>query len=171
MESSKLSTKKKVRFEPFRPDLVVENFDCGDERLNTYLKKRLIKDQAAKACAGHCLIDSDTKEVLGFYTLSSSEVDKEKADTNYPYQKVPVTRLGRLALHVNLQGRGQGINLVAHAMMKVASISNDTGVYALVVDAVRNKIQFYNRAGFVVIEDNPGSRTVFMALKVADFPT
>ena len=61
--------------------------------------------------------------------------------------------------------------MVAGAIVKVASIAKEAGVHSLVVDAVRDKIGFYSSAGFTVIRDVEGERTVFMALSITDIPT
>lgn len=171
MESSKLKSKVKLKFETLNAATKIEGFDCGDVRLNEFVRDRMLKEQEQGASAVHCAVDIATGKMLAFYTLSTISVDKTELGVKFPYKQVPAIKLGRLAVDVSLQGNGVGLHMVAGAIVKVASIAKEAGVHSLVVDAVRDKIGFYSSAGFTVIRDVEGERTVFMALSITDIST
>lgn len=98
MESSKLKSKVKLKFETLNAATKIEGFDCGDVRLNEFVRDRMLKEQEQGASAVHCAVDVATEKMLAFYTLSSISVDKTELGVKFPYKQVPAIKLGRLAV-------------------------------------------------------------------------
>lgn len=62
---------------------------------------------------------------------------------------MPAILLGRLALVGKLQGQGLGVELVADAVHRVASVARTVGVRLLVVEALNERTaKFYSEVGF-----------------------
>ena len=100
-----------------------ENFDCGVESLNKYIKKIASQDLKRKAATVFVLIDSSTDNVLGYYTLSSfslelSEIEAIVAKKLPRYPLLPATMLGRLAVDKRYKGKGLGQLMLIDAMKK-----------------------------------------------------
>lgn len=132
------------------------DFDCGEPQLNAYLL-RLARQQAQRDFSRTYvaqLLDETPGEaarIQGFYSISSGSIDFKNlpAALKLPRYPVPVARMGRLAVDLRAQGQGVGAALLAHAMQLSATLAQQIGVYALVVDAKHEAAAaFYARYGF-----------------------
>src|SRR4030095_1753682 len=95
------------------------SFDCGNEDLNDWLKRRAPAGEGASArtgvlCGGHRL--------AGYYCLATGSIEREnlssaKLRKNLP-DPIPILVLGRLAIALDYQGRGLGKALLKDAVLK-----------------------------------------------------
>jgi ribosomal protein S18 acetylase RimI-like enzyme len=150
-----------------------DDFDCGSEELNSFLKAKARQNQKAGFNRTFVAIKSDDadKKVLGFYSLSMGEIDlsnlPETLRKKLPKHPVPIARMGRLAVDKSTQGQGLGKLLLVDAMKRVQAASRSVGVYALLVDAKDDQAKaFYKKYGFIELVDEP--MTLFLPL--ASFP-
>ena len=100
-----------------------DNFYCGVESLNRYIKKIASQDLKRKAATVFVVIDSSTENVMGYYTLSSfsqelSEIEAIVAKKLPRYPFLPATMLGRLAVDKRYKGKGLGQLMLIDAMKK-----------------------------------------------------
>jgi ribosomal protein S18 acetylase RimI-like enzyme len=127
------------------------DFDCGEPALNNFLQ-RLARQQAQRDFNRTYVAVSDgDPRVRGFYALSSASIDFEHwpAGLHLPRYPVPVARIGRLAVAVREQGNRIGEALLRHAMHLGASLAEQIGLHAMVVDAKDEAaVAFYMRYGF-----------------------
>ena len=138
-----------------------ESFDCGVEALNGFLKKHAFQNQKNHINNTFIAIDDDLKssekkEVLGFYTLSTGQIDVDSLPKKMKHPKYPVSiaRLARLATDLKYQQQGIGGFLLYDALQKIKIASNLMGIFAVVVDAKNDLAKsFYERYGFVPLED------------------
>ncbi|MEY2632311.1 MAG: hypothetical protein RIR00_965 [Pseudomonadota bacterium] len=95
--------------------------------------------------------------VLGFYTLSVSEVSRGSLPNPHRLpERVPVVRLGRFAVQAALQGKGLGERLLLNALERIVEISQNAGIAAVVVDAKDARAaDYYRRFDFVAAPDTP----------------
>ncbi len=81
-----------------------------------------------------------------------------------PKHPIPAALLGRLAVSKNAQRHGIGKMLLADAVHRTMSISDQIAIYAMVVDAVNKKAKdFYEQFGFAQLSNN--SSRLFLPLK------
>lgn len=108
--------------------------------------------------------------VFGYYTLSNSLISTDvlpairakKLARNPP---VPTALIGRLAVGRNAQGQRLGEFLLLDALARTERLSEQTGVHAVVVDAIDEQARaFYLKYGFEVLLDDPPH--LFITLKV-----
>jgi GNAT superfamily N-acetyltransferase len=136
-------------------------FDCGAAALNDYLKTQAARHQKQNVSRVYLLIDDDRAEsILGFYALSAGEITRSDLDTKQakklPPHPVPVTIIGRLAVHEPEQGCGHGTLLLVDAISRSVLISEQAGVRGIVVDAKDEKAKaFYQRFGFTDLPEHP----------------
>lgn len=103
--------------------------------------------------------EQNTSQVIGFYTLSASQIEFSDLSTaiarslpRYPY--LPVFRIGRLAVNKQNQKRGIGKILLLDALFKC--FKSDIPGFAVVVDAKNEQVQsFYQKYGFIQFPDHP----------------
>lgn len=147
-----------VQIQPLSSTHNCKGFDCGTLPLNEWLATMASQQQKKNIARTFVLVNVSAPEtILGFYTLAVSEVGHDGFPNPKKYPKrVPVVRLGRFATHKTLQGHGFGEQLLFNALERVAEISLNAGIAAIVVDAKDEKVAgFYRKYSFVPSPNNP----------------
>jgi GNAT superfamily N-acetyltransferase len=146
-------------------------FSCGREELDDFLRTKAVKHQAQRVSRTFVLVDdAEPRRILGYYSLSNSQIAREDITPDeakaLPRHPIPGVMLARLAIAAAEQGKSYGTWLLMDALKRTALISQDSGVYALVVDAIDETAKrFYLRFGFIPITDRP--MTLYLPLKTA----
>ena len=127
-------------------------FDCGNDTLNEWLKKRALKNQDDGASRTFVICQDD--RVVGYYALASGSVERLGAPgsiaRNMP-DPIPVIVLGRLAIDLSMQGQRFGSSLLKDALLRALKISQDIGIRAVLVHAISEDAKrFYQAYGFQV---------------------
>jgi GNAT superfamily N-acetyltransferase len=126
-------------------------FDCGNEDLNDWLKRRALASEGRSA---RTTVLCDGQRVAGYYCLATGSIERESLSSarlrkNLP-DPIPILVLGRLAIARDYQGRGLGKALLKDAILKTVTASEIAGVRALVVHAIDDAAaRFYQKHGFV----------------------
>ena len=135
----------------------VENFDCGDEPLNSYLKRHAWSNQE-KISIGVTYVavdESAPRSVLGYFTLATAGVPREAFPKKYvrglPSYDLPLILLARLAVDRRFAGHGLGHALISEAFRISLRVADDVGCRCIVTDAYRERTNWYARYGFVPI--------------------
>ena len=144
-------------------------FRSGVAALDTYLARQAGQD--VKRRISRVFVAASAKQpntVLGYYTLSSLAVELDALPPHLarklPRHPVPAALLGRLAVSQVAQGQGVGSMLLADAVKRTLSVSNEIAIYALVVDAIDESAQgFYERFGFSLLSGE--GRRLFLPLR------
>lgn len=154
-------------------------FDCGDDHLNTYLKRyaRQNHESGGAKCFVACARETPAR-ILGFYTLSPASVEFARAPAvatrGLARYEVPVYRLGRLAVDRSVQGRGLGGSLLLRAAERCMIVAEQAGGVALLIDAKNDDAAaWYEGYGALRLLDAPLSlllpfAVVLKALKPSD---
>jgi len=145
------------------------DFDCGKELLNNYLKNQAGQDMQRKLSACFVLSESETNTIQGYYTLSNNSIPlnsfSEQIQKKLPksYLSIPTTLLGRLAIDKKYQGKGIGKILLIDALKRSYDISHEIGSFAVVVDPMDEAAEkFYEKYDFIKL---PDSKKMFIATK------
>ena len=146
-----------------------KDFDCGLPLTNEYFNGRLrraLKSENVKgigAIVGH--------DLLGFCTLTVSEITREKAKpglskaTNLTKQ-IPVVRLVMLGVDKKLQKCGVGLALMRNALIETARLHMQIPIKGLYLDAAPGAVKFYSRLGFKVLGDPDEHQSTPMLLGI-----
>jgi predicted GNAT family N-acyltransferase len=144
-------------------------FDCGKELLNNYLKVQAGQDIKRKLSACFVLADKETDCIQGYYTLSNNSIplscfpEPIKRKLPQSYDSIPTTLLGRLAVDRKFKGKGLGKILLIDAMRRSYELSKEIGSFAVVVDPIDREAElFYERYDFIKL---PDSEKMFIAIK------
>ncbi len=102
----------------------------------------------------------DPGRVLGYYSIAPSEVERESAPRDAlrgsGQYRLPVFRIGRLAVDASMQGQGLGADLLAAAGARALSVADSVGGVALAIDAKDERAAaWYERLGGVRLLDAP----------------
>jgi GNAT superfamily N-acetyltransferase len=144
------------------------NFRCGIEPLDRYLSKQAGQDTKRRICRVFVATTSSAPEsVIGYYTLSALAIELKQLppelNRKMPRHPLPAALLGRLAVSLSAQGHGVGKMLLADAVKRTLAVSDQIGVYAMVVDAINeDAVRFYEQFGFTRLRSH--SR-LFLPLK------
>ncbi len=146
-------------------------FDCGEPALDAFLKTKAAQHQVRRISRTFVLTQSaEPGRILGYYSLSNSQVARERLSQTdakaLPRHPVPAVMLGRLAVDRAQQGKRYGQWLLMDAIKRCAMVGQQSGVYALLVDAKNEEVRrFYERFGFAAIAGLP--MTLYLPLETA----
>jgi GNAT superfamily N-acetyltransferase len=145
------------------------DFDCGKELLNTYLKNRAGQDIKRKLSACFVFTEKETNFIRGYYTLSNNSIplssfpEQIKRKLPSSYHSIPATLLGRLAIDKKFQGKGLGKILLIDALKRSYELSKEIGSFAVVVDPIDEEAElFYAKYDFIKL---PDSEKMFIAIR------
>jgi GNAT superfamily N-acetyltransferase len=136
-------------------------FDCGITALNEYLKRYARQNNESGGARTFVAVNADQPTlILGYYTISPGAI----AFTKIPVKitkalgryEVPAFRLGRLAVSLDVQGKGLGAELLYAAGVRSLAVANQVGGVALAIDAKDERAaQWYERFGALRLTDDP----------------
>jgi GNAT superfamily N-acetyltransferase len=136
-----------------------QNFDCGDQDLNAYL--RYTAHQHSEKGIARTFVavdDTNPSEILGFFTLVSCEIFVEKLARKFAKRyptRAPAAKLARLAVATHLQRKGLGTHLLLDAMDRVLRVAEHLGIIGFIVDAKHeDAANYYHQFGFIPLPDN-----------------
>jgi predicted N-acetyltransferase YhbS len=134
--------------EPLNKSHNREQFDCGVELLNQFLKSTARQHIQKGISRTFVLTERDLPQnIIGFFTLTICEVRSEK---------LPAVKLARLAVTRQWQRQGIGEILMVEAMQRALLVADTAGGIGLFVDAKDEAAQrYYARYGFITLADNP----------------
>jgi len=151
MVKIRLSMDRNIRApEPLTDLHDVTTFDCGDDSLNEWIKKRALKNEGLGGSRTYVI--SKRNIVIGYYALAVGSVEHEKVPTslkrNMP-APIPVMILGRLAVDRNYRDQKFGSSLLRDALLRTLQASQIAGIKAIMVEAISNEAKmFYKKYGF-----------------------
>jgi predicted GNAT family N-acyltransferase len=148
--------------EPLTPQHHRDQFDCGVEALNRYLRTQARQEMDRDVAVAYVLCPTRRpSSIAGYYTLSSTAVRladvPETTRKRLPrYPLVPATLLGRLAVDQTDRGHGLGERLLIDALQRSLIASRSVASVAVIVDAKDSSgATFYARYGFIAFPDEP----------------
>lgn len=136
---------------PLSSSHIIKDFDCGNEALNTWLKRYAMQNQRANAARTFvvCVMD----RVIGFYSLAVGSIEYDHATKRtgkgLARHPIPVMVLARLAVDLKYQGKRTGAGLLKDAILRTLQVSEYAGIRAIFVRAKDDKARiFYQHFGF-----------------------
>lgn len=145
------------------------DFSCGNDMLDNYLKLQANQDIKRKLTACFVLIENNSDIIQGYYTLSNNSIPLNDIPTKIQkrlpssYTSIPTILIGRLAIEKKFQGKGIGKILLIDALNRCFEISKNIGSFAVIVDPIDQSAEsFYNKYGFIKLHD---SGKMFLAMK------
>jgi GNAT superfamily N-acetyltransferase len=156
------------RVEPFSAGCELHAFDCGDERLNGWLRQHAAR-ATGQGTRTYLLVEEATGTVVGYFALAPHLLARDDAPRSLrrgAAQRIPAILLAKLALDQRLHGKGLGAELLVHALTTVVAAARTAGGRLVVVDALdENAASFYRAHDF---QPSPtDSRRLIMKLSTA----
>lgn len=111
--------------EPLSSYHQLTDFVSGERVLADGLKQRGLKNQALGTARTFVVCKTNTKQVVGFYSLATGSVNHVEAmgslRRNMP-DPIPVIILARLAVDVSFCGKGLGADLLHDAVLRCSAL-------------------------------------------------
>lgn len=143
----------------------LNSFDCGNETLNEWLRRRALANQVSGASRTYVI--GNDEAVVGYYCLASGAL--AAADAPGPIRRnmpdpIPMAILGRLAIDRTRHGQGLGAALLQDAVLRTAQAAHIMGIRGLMVHAISDDAKaFYEHYGFTASPNHP--MTLVLSLK------
>lgn len=147
----------------------VARFDCGVPVLNGWLKSTAFQHQNKGSSKTWALVDdSEPARIIGFFAMAPRGIvltENLPADMRKRMPKVVTGyTLARLAVSLEMTGKGHGERLLVEAMEKAWRVAQQVGGFGLFVDAQEGAAAFYERYGFEPFPDDPDT----LVLRISD---
>ncbi len=143
-------------------------FSCGKLPLDAFL--RTLVSQYEKRRLGRTFVATKPGEqrVAGYYTLAAGSFDATCLPAalrkKLPKHPIPTVHIGRLAVDQSFRGLRLGETLLFHALHAALELSERLGAFAVDVWAIDDEaLAFYEKYGFIRLEDNP--RHLYLPMK------
>jgi len=136
-------------------------FSCGNDNLDSYIRRQASQDLKKKVATVFILIDSPNVDIIAYYTLSAYTIDIANLDAAFAkgiprYPLLPATLLGRLAVDQTFHLLGVGELVLIDALKRVLNATAQVASLAVVVDAIdTNAVSFYQKYGFRQFQQYP----------------
>ncbi|NPA82192.1 MAG: GNAT family N-acetyltransferase [Epsilonproteobacteria bacterium] len=142
-----------------------DNFDCGNEILNTFLKKYALQNQN-RYFVGTTYVSTKANQVIGYITIAASSIKQTDIKTKKPYKELPILKIARLAVDKDHHKKGIGKELLKFALFKALYMQENFGCIGVAVDAKEEAKTFYEKFGFIEITPIEKTLTIPLFLSI-----
>ncbi|MBR4156105.1 MAG: GNAT family N-acetyltransferase [Bacteroidales bacterium] len=159
---------------------IINSFICGDSDLDDFVKNEASSYQKALLSVNYIM--ERKEETVAFFSLSNDKISVNEFDDKTSFNRFrsrkfvnrkriksyPAVKIGRFAINLPSQGKGIGTTLLDF-IKAYFLIDNKSGCRFITVDAYKSAIPFYEKNGFVPLQDNDGNITQLMYFDLADY--
>lgn len=143
----------------FESDIPTDEFDCGDEDLNDFIKNEVQFYKKQLIAMPYVVVEKGkTDKVLAYFTLSNDKIAVTDFASNNQFNKFkkknfnkekylrsyPSVKIGRLGISKELHGVGIGTNIIDFIKLYFLE-DNKTGCRFITVDAYNAAVPFYEK--------------------------
>lgn len=144
-----------------------DDFDCGVDRLNNFLKHTAKKQQKDNMTSVYVITADGTPNILGYHAVNAGRMDAkalQRPPKGTPaHGEIPVLFLGQIAISRHHQNQGIGSILMHHVFEKAGIVAGQVGCYAILLDVIsdggeemmKQRKEWYEKFGFVSFTDEP----------------
>lgn len=142
---------------PLSPQHDRKAFDCGEPSLNQYLQQQARQSAERRISRTFVAVSApDSLAILGYHTTLVTTLEVTQVPAKLGKARIPALLLARVAVDRQFQGQGVGELLLFDVLGRAVVISEQTGLYAVVLDALTETAKnFYLRYGFKELLDDP----------------
>ncbi|MFI0849450.1 GNAT family N-acetyltransferase [Mesorhizobium sp. IMUNJ 23232] len=150
------------------------SFDCGDPRMNEFLRRFARQSHEQNAAKTFCVVESATPtRILGFYTIAPSAVEHQAVPSamtkGLARHEVSGFKLARLATDRTVAGHGLGGQLLAAAALRCLRVASEGGGILLIIDAKGERAaRWYASYGAEPLQGKPLTLVMPLATFAAD---
>ncbi len=146
----------KIELSPLTEQHFFDNFDCGENTVNNFLKNESLWEKAENLT--NIYIFHKDFEVVAYSALYSCHFRYRNSTLNKEF-RYPGICIGQLGVDKRYKGKGLGKLLIQHAISISHSIRNNIGCRIIYVEALKNAKKYWISNNFEEIE--PKKKTQF----------
>nr|WP_319539386.1 GNAT family N-acetyltransferase [uncultured Methanospirillum sp.] len=151
-----------------KSDIDIRSFKCADDRYTRFLKRDAIEGMQECTACTH-LVFYKTETLVGYFTLindiiQGDGVELKDEKPGFRYDTYPAMKIARLATHRDWEGRGIGRYMLMLSISYAIRLNNVSACRFITLDAVNEKVSYYQRHGFVSVEELADEKTTPMYL-------
>ena len=178
MEQAEMMQRQVRRLEE---DERIESFCCGDADLDDFIVNEAPFYRDALLAVSYVM--EEDGQPIAYFSLANDRVSIQDFDTNTDFNRFrrhrfvnekriksyPAVKVGRFAVSESARGSGIG-SMLLDFIKAYFLIDNKTGCRFITVDAYRSAIPFYEKNGFLPLqEEDDGSPTRLLFFDLADY--
>ena len=168
-----MSDNEGLVLELYDPDNTYTNqkrFDCENKTINKFVAGSLKKQVRQSLSQCFVLLDTNNDDrFIGFYTLSAFAIEADMlealSNSSLP-SHIPCSRLIMLGVDEEYKKRGLGKLLMQSVIHKTISAAEQMGIYGLYLDADEGAYTFYEKLGFIALQDKVDSKPTPMFIHI-----
>lgn len=161
-------------------DEIINSFYCGDNDLDDFIlnEASLYLDSLLSV---NYIMEEDNFPIA-FFSLSNDKISihdfEDKTNFNRfrsrkfvnkkRIKSYPAVKIGRFAIDTQSQGKGIG-SVLLDFIKGYFLVDNKTGCRFITVDAYKSAIPFYEKNGFVALQNHSDTFTQLMYFDLADY--
>lgn len=163
----KKASQPQIRIRKQRLDENLSDFNCGDRDLNDFIQNEANYYRQALLAVTYLVEDEDTQKLLAYFSLANDKVSLSDFENKTEFNRFrkhrfvnekrlksyPAAKICRLGVDESAKGLHIGSSLIDF-IKRYFIADNKTGCRFLVVDAYANAIPFYEKHGFLPLNDD-----------------
>lgn len=144
-------------------------FTCGADRIDNFLKITASKYLAGDIGRIFVAVEKDGGRLVGFYAVGPHSIDASELEADMKkrlpsHDRISAYYLSMIGAHVDVRGRGVGGFLLADALKRCMSASDQMGGRFVVLDPINeDAAPLYARYDFAPLPSVPGRMLVSIA--------
>lgn len=160
---------KSLKIEPFDPEIHDRAaFSCGADRIDNFLKFTAKKHQQGDFARVWVAVANEQPTVLGYYSINGHSIEADRLPQRFTknapgHGGIGAAYVSMFGVDSDAQGQGLGTLLIADALKRIARVSDELGIFAVVLDVlddgdaekVDHRQSFYRRFGFIEFPSQP----------------
>ncbi len=152
-------------------DRLKKNFSCKNAELEKHIKQYAFNHQKEGLFQTYFYVD-DNDNFLGYISVSVATIERTKIEDELDISSsikysIPAIKITRLCVFDNFCNSGVGSILMTFANILAVVQQRKIACRALIVDSKFEAIEFYKRFGFIEIDKEANSDTMFMIFDIA----
>ena len=161
-------------------DETINSFYCGDSDLDDFILNEASLYRNSLLSVNYVMEEEDNS--VAFFSLSNDKIsihdfeDKTKFNrfrsrkfvNKKRIKSYPAVKIGRFAIDSKFQGDGIG-SILLDFIKGYFLVDNKTGCRFITVDAYKSAIPFYEKNGFVALQNRNDAFTQLMYFDLADY--
>ncbi|HYW31098.1 MAG TPA: GNAT family N-acetyltransferase [Gemmatimonas sp.] len=139
-------------------------FSCGKPAMDNYFRNRAWSHHQERIARVFVFeeigIDGTSSEMLGFFSLASSEISRERLSNAFtgslPKYPLPVFYVGYFAVSIARQKQGLGRAMMRDVIRRCVAAADNVGALGVYLDSLDDdSTRFYSALGFLPIPRDP----------------
>lgn len=159
----------RIAIEPFDPGTHDRTaFSCGSDPIDNFLRYTAKKHQKGDFARVWVAVRPGSSEVIGYYSINSHAIQADDLPRKYTrnapgHGGIGAAYISTFGVDEKFQGAGLGTLLIADALKRIARLSDELGIFAVVLDVLdegdaettEKRHGFYKRFGFIDFSSHP----------------